>query len=127
MISESSSEVLILDIEQIKQDLMKIKGSSKIAKTIFYAIKVAQQFDENKISYDAFVIALQKCKIRKMDDIVKIEKFVLDRTYQDRKIKLWPPPVFISTIVSVQTFFFIIHTLHLSLFQEVPFADCIWS
>ena len=35
--------------------------------------------------------------------------------------------MFISTIVSVQTFFFIIHALHLSLTQEVPFADCIWS
>ena len=97
MINENSGEALILDINQIKQDLMKIKGSSKIARTIFYAIKVAQQFDENKISYDAFVIALQKCKIRKMDDIVKIEKFVLDRTYQHRKIKLW----FISGTVQI--------------------------
>ena len=120
-----NGEVLMLDVEQIKEDLKILKVSSKMSRTILFALQTASKYDKNKVTYVSFVVSLQKCKLRKFEDVVKIEKFILDRCYQEKNMRIWPPPLFISTIVSLQTIFFVAHGLYLNFTQSVQFSEFI--
>ena len=120
-----NGEVLMLDVEQIKDDLQILKVSSKISRTILFALQTASKYDKSKVTYVSFVVSLQKCKLRKFEDVVKIEKFILDRCYQEKNMRIWPPPLFISTIVFLQTIFFIVHALYLNFTQSLEFSEFI--
>ena len=83
-----NGEVLMLDVEQIKEDLKILKVSSKMSRTILFALQTASKYDKNKVTYVSFVVSLQKCKLRKFEDVVKIEKFILDRCYQEKNMRI---------------------------------------
>ena len=121
-IGRPCEERLILDNEQIEEDLKVLKVPSKITRTITFAIRQAIKDDEEKIEYTAFVFGLQKCRLKSQQEI-SIKRFVLDRSYPDKHFKLWPPPIFMTTITAIQTFFYLIHILHLQLIEGVSFKE----
>ena len=124
-IGSPCEERLILDCKQIEEDLKVLKVPSKITRTITFAIRQATKDDEKKIEYTAFVYGLQKCRLKNQQEIA-IKRFVLDRSYPDKQFKLWPPPLFMTTITSIQTIFYLVHILHLHLNEGVSLQDVIW-
>ena len=125
-VRSSCDDRLILDCEQIKEDLKLLKIPSKTSRTISFAIRQAVKDDDKNIEYTAFVVGLQKCRLSSQQEIY-IKRFILDRSFPDQQFKLWPPPIFMTTITSIQTIFFLFHILHLTLSQGISIYDIMWS